>query len=257
MMTRGTGERSIHPRAGLWALLALPLLAACSAGKDSVEATAEPAAEPFEPGLPVTARGHEPGWLLRIQRESIELVADYGEIERSFPYTEAERTAKAVRYTTEADGDRLHATVKDSLCADGATGMPHPYTVEYRLDGDGYQGCGGEPRALLTGEPWRVTALAGEVLDDAGEMTIAFNDAGHVSGRTPCNRFTGLFELTGEGLNLRGLALTRRACADSQQRAREQSFVEQLQSVRRFTMAERERLQLHPSGDAEPIVAER
>lgn len=256
-MTRGTGERPTPSRAWLWAPLVLALLAACSTGKDSAESLAEAAAEPFEPRLPVTARGHEPGWLLRIQREGIELVADYGEIERSFPYAEPARTANAVRYTTEADGDRLHASVKDSLCADGATGMPHPYTVEYRLAGEGYQGCGGEPRALLTGEPWRVTALAGETLDDAGEMTIAFNDAGHVSGRTPCNRFTGLFELTGEGLTLGALALTRRACADSQQRVREQSFVEQLQGVRRFTMPARDRLQLHPGGDAEPIVAER
>jgi hypothetical protein len=55
------------------------------------------------------------------------------------------------------------------------------------------QGCGGDPRDLLTAsEVWTVTEIAGEPIVPGTEVTMSFADSGAVAGSGGCNRFTAL-----------------------------------------------------------------
>jgi heat shock protein HslJ len=100
----------------------------------------------------------------------------------------------------------------------------YPYTATLELGDTVLQGCGGDPRDLLTAEEvWTVTEIAGEPIVPGTEVTMSFADSGAVAGSGGCNRFTALYELTGEGLSLGPAAATRMACPDDIM-AKEQVF---------------------------------
>ena len=114
-----------------------------------------------EPGLPFTARGQEPGWSIEIDARRIFLNADFGALQLRMPRMEPQITAEGVLYRTAADGRRLSVSIQPRVCADVATGMPHPYRVRYEFDGKTRSGCGGDPRTLLTGGEWTVESIGG------------------------------------------------------------------------------------------------
>lgn len=137
------------------------------------------------------------------------------------------------------------------------SGMPHPATVRYTLDGEAARGCGGEPEDLLLGDGWRVVSIDGEaVLEDAVPTIEFLAEDNRVAGLASCNRFTGSFELTGEGLRFGQFAVTTRACIDPAAQNQETRFVELLQKTARFEMPGFNRLRLVTS-DNETIEATR
>ncbi len=201
-----------------------------------------------EPALPFTARGQEPGWMLTIDAGTIFLNADFGALQLRFPRTAPEVSADGIRYLTEAGGRRLSVWVEPRICADIATGMPHPYRVRYELDGKGHTGCGGDPKSLLTGKEWVVETIDGKPLVEKSNPTILFMEEGRVAGNASCNRFIGGYALTGEGLSFTQMGTTMMSCEDpfSRQEAR---FLELLQAVFRFEITPEGRLVLHtPDG---------
>ena len=208
-----------------------------------------------EPALPFTARGQEPGWMITIDAGAIFLNADYGAIKLRFPRTAPQVSADGTRYRTEADGRRLSVWIEPRICADIATGMPHPYQVRYELDGKGHRGCGGEPKSLLTGGEWIVETIGGAPVVDQSGATILFMEEGRVAGNASCNRFVGGYHLTGEGLSFSQMGTTMMACEEplSLQEAR---FLELLQAVSRFEISPEGRLVLH-TPDGRSITAKR
>ncbi|WP_006745948.1 META domain-containing protein [Thioalkalivibrio paradoxus] len=210
------------------------------------------------PELPFRAYGQEPGWLLEISVEEILLLADYGTRELRMPRPQPRVTADGILYQAEtADGQPLSVAIEAGICADIATGMPHPYRVRYELDGDGHSGCGGEPESLLTGDLWTVETMAGKPVVEGSTVTLQFLEEDHrLTGNTSCNRFTGRYTLTGEGLSLEPQATTLRACADPALDRQEARFLEILQRTFRFGIDASGRLLLHASGQ-ETVVARR
>ncbi len=208
-----------------------------------------------EPALPFTARGQEPGWMITIDAGAIFLNADFGALQLRFPRTAPQVSADGIRYRTEADGRRLSVWIQPRICADVATGMPHPYQVRYELDGKGHPGCGGDPKTLLTGGEWIVETIGGAPVVDKSEATILFMDEGRVAGNASCNRFIGGYNLTGEGLSFTQMGTTMMACEEplSSQEAR---FLEVLQAVFRFEISPEGRLVLH-APDERRITARR
>jgi len=218
------------------------------------------------PEIPFTAQGQEPGWQLRITDETIELSEHYGAEQSSFPQVEPTTTAgDAARYRTRNDDHELEILVEPSICRDSMSGMPHPATVRYTLDGETYNGCGGEPTDLLLGDPWQVVSIAGKAVLEDAVPTIEFRtedsrqdsrqdnrqgdrqgdrQENRVGGLAGCNRFTGSFELTGEGLAFDALAVTRMACPTPDRQEQEQRFLDLMRQVRRFEMPRRNRLRL-------------
>ncbi len=208
-----------------------------------------------EPALPFTARGQEPGWMITIDAGAIFLNADFGALQLRFPRTAPQVSADGIRYRTEADGRRLSVWIQPRICADIATGMPHPYQVRYELDGKGHPGCGGDPKALLTGGEWIVETIGGAPVVEKSEATMLFLEEGRVAGNASCNRFIGGFNLTGEGLSFSQMGTTMMACEEplSSQEAR---FLEVLQAVFRFEISPEGRLVLH-TPDGRRITAKR
>ena len=208
-----------------------------------------------EPELPFTARGQEPGWMITIDADTIFLNADYGTLQLRMPKTEPLKTAEGFLYRTAAEGRRLSVAIRPEICADVATGMPHPDRVRYELDGKAHAGCGGDPQSLLTGLEWIVETIGGEPVVEKSEPTILFLEEGRVAGNASCNRFTGSFRLTGEGLSFGQMANTMMACEEplSRQEAR---FLELLQKTHRFEIGPQGRLVLL-TPDGQRITARR
>jgi len=78
-----------------------------------------------------------------------------------------------------------------------------------------------------------VRAIDGEAVPAASPPSLTFGEDGRVSGRAPCNRFSGGYTLRGDELGFSTLAATRMACA-SDAMQREQRFLAVLAAVRRF-----------------------
>ena len=76
-----------------------------------------------------------------------------------------------------------------------------------------------------------------------------------MSGRTGCNRFTGRYTLTGEGLSFSPLGVTRMACPSPQMET-EQRFLDLIQKVTRATPGENRQLRLM-AGDDQAMVLDR
>lgn len=196
------------------------------------------------PELPFTARGQEPGWMITIDDDTILLNADYGTLQQRFPRPESQVSAHGAVYRTTAAGRRLTVFIQPRICADVATGMPHPYRVRYDLDGAGHTGCGGDPKSLLTGQEWRVESIGDQPVIAGSSVTIEFLEGDRVAGSASCNRFMGGYRLTGEGLTFDQMAGSMMACEEplSRQEAR---FLGLLQDTVRFEIDPSGRLLLH------------
>jgi heat shock protein HslJ len=197
-----------------------------------------------EPRLPFTARVQEPGWTIRIDASEIFLNADFGALQLRLPRTEPQITADGILYRTASDGRRLSVSIEPRICADTATGMPHPYQVRYDLDGQMRSGCGGDAKTLLTGGEWTVESIGAKPVIAGSGVTIQFLEEDRVAGNASCNRFIGAYRLTGEGLSFHQLGGTMMACEEplSEQEAR---FLGLLQDAYRFEIDPAGRLLLH------------
>lgn len=132
------------------------------------------------------------------------------------------------------------------------SGMPHPWQVRVETGtGRVLTGCGGDPASLLAGE-WRLVAAGGSALPEGGTIRL---DGGQVSGRAVCNRFTGGYDLTGEGLRFTPLAATKMACPGEGMQA-EASIFAALAAVDRFDLDDGGRLVLI-GGDVSLLEATR
>jgi heat shock protein HslJ len=203
------------------------------------------------------AVGQEPGWSLLIEADRLVLTEGYGETrtELAAPPAATALDGGGRRWDLEAEGGALVVEITPGPCADTMSGMPYPDAVRVTRGDATLRGCGGEPASLLAGD-WRVERLGGEAPPAGVEITLAFDAAaGRVSGRGGCNRYTGPFALTGEGLAIGPLAMTRMACPGPAM-AQEQAFAAAIAGVTGFSIAEDGALVLR-AGDAEALRARR
>jgi len=203
--------------------------------------------------LPFEARGHEPGWVLRIVGGRITYIGNYGADTVESSAASVTTTGRATTYITQTSS-KLTVVVSDSLCADGATGMPHPYTVHITHDGAAVTGCGGEPSSLLVGEQWIVREVRGTAMAEP-PPTMVFMRSNRVGGTTSCNRYSGPYRLSGEGLSFGTLVSTRMACAEPRM-SQETAFLQALGTVARFEILADGTLKLL-ADDGQAIVARR
>lgn len=198
------------------------------------------------------ARGNEPGWSLEIAGDTLKLVSDYGA-------TRVEAAAVksvdgAVTTWRAADKD-LSATWENRICADDATGMPHPASVVVVHGGKTLRGCGGDPKSLLVGEEWVVEDINGGGVIDNSRASLRFEEDGRVNGRGSCNTYNADYTLTGEGLTFSRAAATLRACVPALMN-QERKFFDTLSKVSGFSIDETGALILKAS-DGGKILARR
>lgn len=156
------------------------------------------------------AFGNEPFWMLRLSDGQFSFAPDIEAEPISSPVPEPRLEGTDFVFDMPEAGMTLRLDAQ--ICRDSMSGMPHPQTVTVTHDAQTYHGCGGAPLDLLVGGEWVVEDIAGGGMIDASRVSLAFT-SGRVSGRGGCNRYTGSFTLTGEGLGFGPAAATRMACA--------------------------------------------
>ena len=180
------------------------------------------------------ARGNEPGWSLEIAGDRLTLISDYGATRVE---TAATKSVDGAVTTWRAADKDLTATWEDKVCADDATGMPHPARVVVVHGGKTLTGCGGDPKSLLTGAEWVVEDINGAGVIDNSRASLTFNEEGRVSGMSSCNSYGAEYTLTGEGLSIGRAAATLRACAPALM-DQERKFFDTLSKVSAFSINE-------------------
>jgi heat shock protein HslJ/uncharacterized lipoprotein YbaY len=178
------------------------------------------------------AGGNEPGWHLEIGTRTLFASADgTTRIDELTPA--AESTAASRRYAVTPT---LQVTIVDRLCVDTMSGMPRPNAVTVWLDGRALHGCGGDPASLLQGGEWVVEDIAGAGIVDGSRATLNFGADGELAGSGSCNRYSGSYTLTGEGLSVSSkTAMTMMACVPELMQ-QESRFMQLLSRVRRFRL---------------------
>lgn len=227
-------------------LAPLLLLAACTAPAKDPAGPPEASAPPVDSAatnndadaVPFVATGTEPGWRLEIGPATLTLDAYYGETRVVAPMGEPARSDGMVTYRTRTADHEVTVVVRDAYCTNAMSGKPFPKTVEVTLNGDSFDGCGGDSAALLTGPAWQVRTLNGVALPEDGNPTLAFAEDGRVSGYDGCNRFHGRYAITGIGVSFSALAGTRMACRPREE-ARAREFLEVLENTRLFRIDSR------------------
>ncbi|WP_170175504.1 META domain-containing protein [Glycocaulis alkaliphilus] len=163
-----------------------------------------------------TARGNEPGWILRLAGGEAEYLGDYGETRLSGRVTGRAALDEETNVLTVSgdDGELFTIQITHTICQDSMAGLSYPDTVTITLgDVETYSGCGGDAESLLAGEVWRVTHVAGEEVPGPRAVTMEFDGQGRLSGQAPCNRYSASYQMTGEGIVLGQGVSTRMACA--------------------------------------------
>jgi heat shock protein HslJ/uncharacterized membrane protein len=189
----------LHLFAGLLALLAAP----ASAQEQSSE------------GEIYTAHGTEPFWGLTFEDGKMIWSDPEGvriEVNRPRPVT---RNGAHVYRTPRLTVEISH----EGRCSDGMSDYEYPDTVRVRFGrsqhGRGLEGCGGGilPPATLAGTSWAIVDIDGaQVGGEAYELQ--FDEAGRLSGRAGCNRFSGPYTQRGRTLTPGATIATRMACPD-------------------------------------------
>ena len=103
----------------------------------------------------------------------------------------------------------------------------------------------------LLGTVWRVEDLAGESVPADADGTLDFAEAGKISGRAFCNRFSGKVDVTGSSIRIGPLAATKMACGQSAME-RETRLLAALQKAERFAM-DGSSLLIYSSGSQRPL----
>lgn len=180
--------------------------------------------------VPLKATGNEPGWRLDASREGVRFTSEPG-AQSAGPLPEPDLGAAGLTYSPAAG---FSFTLSPGPCYDTMTGMPHPVSVTVEAGQDIFLGCGGDPETLLEGS-WTVAEIEGTPVAPGNEVTMSFVRGGELGGRAACNRYTGRYNLTGEGLTFGPAAATRMACAGAQMQL-EQAFLAVLPAITHFDL---------------------
>ena len=184
-----------------------------------------------QPGYPsgqasYRAIGTEPFWDLEIGRELV--FTDRGNDMRVVQQTPRPINGTAGEiYRTQ----RLEVNIVHSRCSDGMSDRTYPDTVQLRVDGREYRGCGapieffsqvgengypnaqgGAPVTSLSGTNWRVVSING-TRTPANNFYINFMPD-RISAKFGCNSLGAAYSQTGSTLNAGAIMATRMACPD-------------------------------------------
>jgi heat shock protein HslJ/uncharacterized membrane protein len=215
-----------------------------------------PAAAPTRPAF--SASGHEPGWRMDIARGTGTAAGRLtlqrqGSPDLTLTAPRVETMGNGRRYSGSAGARAIVVTIINTICADPASGLPRPNTVEVDVDGTTLRGCGGDPGSLLLGAPWVVQSIGDAPPVDRSQLSIAFSPDGRVSGGASCNTFSGPYRVTASGLTIGPIVTTRKACSGPLME-QESALIAILSGVRVFELTA-DRVLILRAADARTIRA--
>lgn len=88
------------------------------------------------------ALGNEPGWIVSIDGEKMELVLDYGAKKAELATPPAQKLVNSLYFQTEYEGKKLTLEIMHDLCQDDS-GRYLPDTTMLQIGDDVFRGCGG------------------------------------------------------------------------------------------------------------------
>lgn len=191
--------------------------------------------QPGDPEMPFEARGNEPFWHATIAGGELFLTRPFEEQgTRRVPVELKTANRHGRTFVATLDDLPITVTVAPQLCDDTMSGAQYPAQVRLQVGDDEFRGCGGDRQRLLRGAVWVVEDLAGTGIIDRSRITIEFLEENRLAGRASCNRYTGRYELRGEGVSIGPLASTRMACAPAlmNQEDRFLNLLDRVNSVR-------------------------
>lgn len=162
-----------------------------------------------------TAHGTEPFWGLTFEEgKMIWSDAEGVRIEVNRPRPTA-RGGVHVYRTPRLTVEISH----EGRCNDGMSDYEYPDTVRVRFGrnrtGRALEGCGGGilPPVTLASTNWAIVDIDGAQVGGE-DYALQFDDAGRLSGRAGCNRFSGPYTQRGRTLTPGAIVSTRMACSD-------------------------------------------
>lgn len=181
---------------------------------------------------PFTAQGSDPIWRAHVASSELVLNPPYEDQQPlRLPSELVTANRHGREFVAEASGTRATLTVANQLCQDPVTEAQYPNQVRLTINGQSYQGCGGNPLRLIRGAEWVVEDLAAEGIIDRSRLTLRFMDDNRIAGQASCNRYTGRYQLTDDGgIDVGQLTTTRMACAPALM-AQEVRFIEALEQA--------------------------
>lgn len=200
--------------------------------------------------MPFEAGGNEPFWHATLQGDELLITR---------PFEEQKTRRVPVELTTaNRHGSEFSATLSDTpmtlilapqLCQDSMSGAQYPAQARLMMNNEEFSGCGGNRQRLFRGAEWVVEDLAGTGIVDRSRITIEFLEGNRVAGRASCNRYTGTYQLTVEGIGFGSMASTRMACAPALM-DQEERFLKLLGQVSSVRIGQQGQLLLStPQGD--------
>lgn len=208
---------------------ALPLLAlsltACTAYPPGPEYPPDGPPPTYPGETTYRAIGTEPFWDLEIGRDMV--FTDRGNDVRVVQPTPQPINGVAGEiYQTQ----RLNVNIVHSRCSDGMSDRTYPDTVQVRVDGREFRGCGapiaffsevgenGQPNqpgsgaVMLTGTNWRVTAINGRPTPPRNFYMNFMPD--RIGAKFGCNSLGAGYSVSGSLLTAGAVMATRMACPD-------------------------------------------
>jgi heat shock protein HslJ/membrane-bound inhibitor of C-type lysozyme len=211
-------------------------------------------APPVEAPANWTACGQEPGWMLTVAGGMADFVYDYGAQGYSALLPEPRAIEGGIGYFEGPGGLAITSIAK--VCADSATGVPYPDTVTVAFSDEVYEGCGGDPLALLVGADWVVEDINSGGLVAGSRVSLAFDAAeGLIGGRSGCNAFGADYSVDGEGIGFGPVMSTEIACKEALM-MQERRFYDALALINAYTIDESGALVMTGAEDVR-IVARR
>lgn len=166
-----------------------------------------------EPDVYFTARGNEPGWIVRFDSKKIAFEGDYGATKITVAKPQGRPSFNGMRYLT----DRLTVDLTHATCTDAMSGQRYAETVTVLANGKAYKGCGGRnlPPESLDGTGWTIVMMDQLPVLEGISTELRFAD-GKVSGTAGCNRISGSYMTQGGEIQFGAIASTRMVCPEKQ-----------------------------------------
>ena len=191
----------------------------------------------FAPLLPLNAVATDLSWGFELNRDDA-LITLPG-IDTQMLATRGLRVSAPRDGSITLQGDPVQLQLTQARCRLRDGDLIYPITAY--LTGTEEEtttaGCAGDPRTLLGGGAWQVTALLGQRLerDTLRNLTIEVSgDA--ISGRGTCNRYVGVARIENSALVFRELGTTRLDCP-ADLRNIELRFLDALEAVTGFDIS--------------------
>lgn len=120
-------------------------------------------------------------------------------------------------------------------CSDGMSDRLFADTVRVTVDGRELQGCGGRilPPRTLANSNWDIVSIGGQRVPGGSRYRVQFSD-NRITGAAGCNRFSGGYSVSRDGLQASSLAMTRMACPGPAMR-HERAFADIMRGPVRLT----------------------